>query len=83
MTRGRREENFFPNLGINFSSLEWHHLLAILTSPEGQIDPTVSEDGQELFEEHICYWEQGIVIAGGRRLCGNLLQKAFWLSSAE
>lgn len=51
MRRRRREENFFPNLGINFSTLEWHPLIAILTSPEGQIDPVVSEDGQELFEE--------------------------------
>lgn len=39
LKRGRGKENFFPNLGISFSSLVWHQLLVTYTTQEIRLIP--------------------------------------------
>lgn len=66
LKRGRGKENFFPNLGIGFSILVWHHLLVTYTTQEVKLIPLAIKTLKMLknFLWNQLSWEWGIGIAG-------------------
>lgn len=82
LKRGRGKENFFSNLGINFSSLVWHQLLVTYTTQEIRLIPLVVKTvkmGKNILWNQCAFWNEALelqVVAVGC-VGGNFLQKTF------